>query len=118
VQYVPDLIERANVSELARLGAFQAKVLLASLWSLKHLEPSLRTLGLDPRALADSGEALCRRTLEDLTKVNGGDRIAAVAGPAVTRSFLVVKELMFPMREGASLFTRIRGAGRAVVLAN
>jgi hypothetical protein len=74
-------------------------------------------LGVDPRALADSGEALCRRTLDDLTKVNG-ERVGAVAGPAVTRSFLVVKELMFPRPEEASLFSRIRGAGRAAVLAN
>jgi hypothetical protein len=113
VQYAPLLVRPLKSTELAHLSAFQAKVLLASLFSLKRMEPSLRLLGVSPRKLADCGEAMCIRTLEDLARVNGGP-VMAVAGPSVRRSFRAAKELMFPVQP-VGVLGRVLHAGRALL---
>ena len=66
IQHAPDLMKGMTAPDLARLAAFETRVLLASLVSLKRMEPSLRTLGVDPRQLSDTGAHMLLGIMEQL----------------------------------------------------
>jgi len=55
MQYVPSLIAQCNKRELARLMAFQARILFWALWELKVLAPDFATLGIEPREVLERG---------------------------------------------------------------
>lgn len=114
VQYSPTLLRSLTSLEQAKLSAFQTQILLASLFSLKRMEPSLRSLGVDPRALSESGEDMMRKVMEQVIEANAGHPLGAIAGPFVDKSFAVTRELMFPTAE-TSMVGRLFKAGRALV---
>lgn len=118
IQHSPELVRGLNSREMARLSAFQSKILIASLFSLKRMEPSLLALGVDPRTLADAGEKMLLHILEQVAEANGGTPIGFIAGPIVHRSWSATVELMFPPEvQGRSLARRVREAGRAFLTA-
>jgi hypothetical protein len=115
VQHCPSLVKDMSRAEQARLVAFQGRMFITALVSLKRTVPALETLGIDPRQVAEAGRAMFDRITADLIRENGGTAVSAVAGPIVTRSFDATKEVMFPLdpRIGARLWE----AGRAFVKA-
>lgn len=113
VQHVPHLVRGLGRRDRLRLDAFQIKILLSALASLKLHEASFQCLGVDPRSVAEIGRQKMVATLALLAEANGED-VRALASPAVTRVFDASCELLFP--EGAastSLARRLREAGRA-----
>lgn len=112
IQHSPELVRGLGPADLARLSAFQTKILIASLFSLKRMEPSLQKLGVDPRALAETGEATLRRLLEQVAEANNGIPILAIGGPMVHLGWSATLEVMFPEMEGRSLVQRVRSVLR------
>src|SRR5262245_38543943 len=113
IQHSPELVRGMGPREVASLSAFQTKILLAALFSLKRMEPSLRRLGVCPRALAESGEEMLRTMMEQIMEANDGVVIAAIANPVVRRSFNAAKELMFPHDAASTITGRFAKAGLA-----
>lgn len=112
IQHAPDLMKGMGAPELARLAAFETRVLLASLVSLKRMEPSLRTLGVDPRALSETGTRMLLELMRQLEEAND-NRPTHALSTVVSRSFFATKELMFPRAGGERLGARVFEAGRA-----
>jgi hypothetical protein len=97
-----------------KLEAFQLRILLMALVSLKGLEPSFRKLGVDPREVAEIGKEKMVHTLELVADANGED-MKELAGPIVTRVFDATCELMFPVGQATrSLRRRLWETGRAL----
>ena len=115
VQHSPQVAARLGRRERARLVAFQGRMFMRALVSLKRTEPDFVTLGVDPRHVADSGRAMFDRIIAELTKANGGVTMHSVAGPIVTRSFDATKAVMFPMDPRFSM--RLRELSKAVLAA-
>lgn len=117
VQHAPDLCRGLSRRQRLRLDAFQVRILTASLFSLKALEPCFTRLGVDARAMADEGRARMTAAMDLLSEANGG-QVSAIAGPAVTRLFDAGTELMFPRGDGrSSVVKRVEQAGRVFVAA-
>lgn len=112
IQHVPDLIVHMSKSELARLAAFETRVLLASLVSLKRMEPSLRTMGVDPRKVSDAGTQMLLDLVEKVREANDGVAVFGLS-TVVSRSFFATQELMFPRGEVHGLSSRLYSAGMA-----
>lgn len=115
IQHAPDLLKGMSSAELARLAAFETRVLLASLVSLKRMEPSLRTLGVDPRALSESGTKMLLGLLDQLNEANDNAPVHVLSS-VVSRGFFATKELMFPRIGGERMASRVFEAGRAFIL--
>lgn len=115
IQHVPDLLASMSTTELARLAAFETRVLLASLVSLKRMEPSLRTLGVDPRKISDSGTHMLLDLVDKVREANDGVAVFGMS-TVVSRSFFATQELMFPRSGDDRITSRIFSAGRAFLL--
>lgn len=114
VQHVPDLVRKLGLRDRARLDAYQLKILLCALLSLKSMEGSFRSLGVDPRAIAETGKEKMILAVEMLTEANG-QKVGAVAGPTVKRLFDAACELLFPPPgSSGSVRSRLVHAGRAL----
>jgi hypothetical protein len=115
VQHTPDLVRGLRWRDRARLDAFQLKIVIAALFSLKSMEDSFVALGVDPRAVADYGKEKMMSAIELLAEANG-DRVNAVAGQTVSRIFEASCELIFPSGEGRnSVRRRLSQAARAAL---
>src|SRR6185503_4630434 len=68
IQHTPDLVAGMSIFDRARLDAFQMKILLSALFSLKSMEKSFRALGVDPRAVAEVGKEKMVETMELLAE--------------------------------------------------
>src|SRR5262249_2647755 len=86
IQHTPDLIRNIRWRDRASLDLFQLRILMAALFSLKSMESSFRSLGVDPRAIADYAKQKAMVAMELLAEANGRP-VDAVAGPAVSRIF-------------------------------
>lgn len=115
IQHAPELLRDLSAREFAQLTAFQTKLLLTALVSLKRLEAPLRKLGVDPRSIADEGTQRLLKVVDDLTDANQGRKLGVVAGPIVSRSFGAALELTFPRQGRGGLTHRLFDAGRALV---
>jgi hypothetical protein len=113
VQHCPVLAQDLSRADQARLVAFQGRMFITALVSLKRTAPALDALGIDPRAVAEAGRAMFDRITADLIRENGGTAVRAVAGPIVIRGFDATKEVMFPRDPRIS--ARLWEAGRAFV---
>jgi hypothetical protein len=109
VQHTPDLVRELRLWDRARLDAFQMKILLAALFSLKSMEKSFRALGVDPRAVAEAGKEKMVSCME-LLATSYGAQVTFVAGPTVQRVFDSTCELMFPRTATRSFAGRVREA--------
>lgn len=108
IQHTPDLVRGLGAVERARLNAFQMKILLSALFSLKSTEAQFRVLGVDPRAVAEVGKEKMMETMNMLAEAKGAG-VNEIAGPIVQRTFEATRELLFP-REDASMMHRLREA--------
>src|SRR6185503_7421383 len=73
VQHTPDLVRNLGFVERQRLNAFQLKLLISSLFSLKSMEDSFRALNVDPRMIAEVGKEKIIHTMEMLAEANGSN---------------------------------------------
>ncbi|MBI3723689.1 hypothetical protein HY251_07010 [bacterium] len=105
VQFLPELLRRMTRFEYARYVTFQLELLLASIAGLKHLEPDLRTLGIDARELIDLGARKQLSFLNDLAQQTGKNPTQPWAG----RIFDTAVEAFFPSRDDAKSWN-VRGA--------
>ena len=87
MQYLPLLMKDMSRLSVARLMTFQARVLFWAMWEAKVLEPDLRTLGIDPRALVEKARdkqlAGAVLTFVALAGLFGGSVTAFVIGMAI-----------------------------------
>lgn len=113
VQHCPVLVKDSSRADQARLVAFQGRMFVTALVSLKRTAPALSVLGVDPREVAEAGRAMFDRITSDLVRANGGTAVRSVAGPIVFRGFDATKEVMFP--RDPRLGARLWEAGRAFV---
>ncbi|MFO0723652.1 MAG: ferritin-like domain-containing protein [Myxococcota bacterium] len=115
IQHAPELLKNLSARDFAQLTAFQTKLLLTALVSLKRMELPLRRLGVDPRAIADEGTERLLKVVDELTAANQGRKLGVVAGPIVARSFGAALELTFPRQGRSRIAHRLFDAGRALV---
>jgi hypothetical protein len=114
IQYSPDLLRGMRHRDRAKLEAYQLKILLTSLASLKTLEPCFRRLGVNPRLVAEDGKNKMLMAMDMLAEANGGQR-TQLADAFVQRIFNATCELMFPLEVGAPAHRRLFDAGRALI---
>ena len=111
VQYLPVLMRDANKLDRVQLDAFQLRILMWALVSLKQNERHLAALGIDPRKVVLAGRRRMVETQQMLTQASGR-HFKEIAGPAVMRLFDAARALAFP--ESKTLPDRVVSAGRAL----
>lgn len=108
-QLVPALVAKMSIPARIGLALFQLELLASSVFSLKAMEPDLRTIGVDPRDILAIG---FRKQME-IHKAMREDFPAWPDDPPVNRLFHGLCELLFPS-EGqdakVSVLTRMRHA--------
>jgi hypothetical protein len=75
VQLLPRMLRGLSRLEIASLVAFQLRIMGLTLAGLKSLEPALRTLGLDPRAILHLGRAKQTLAFQELAAQLGVRRV-------------------------------------------
>lgn len=108
VQYLPALIQKMGKRELANLILFQTRALAYGVYYSKQIEPQLRILGIDPRAVLQRGRrkqvAALRESFEAIgISLDRKRNFALVATDVAT-------ELLFPVDESDRAATRLKAA--------
>jgi hypothetical protein len=99
VQHTPDLVRTMSAIDRARLAAFQLKMMVGALTSLKSMEKEFRILGVDPRAVAATGREKTLFAIGLLHEANG-EAVNEVAGPVYIALFDATCELLFSRTDG------------------
>ena len=112
VQYLPALIKTMNRREIAALIFFQCRVLACGVYYAKQLEPHLRALGIDPRAVIARGRrkqvAALRESFEAIgISLDRKRNFALTATDAAS-------EILFPRHAGDSARMRVRAAWEVI----
>ena len=111
---MPVLISKMSIPEHIGLGLFQLELLAASVFSLKAMEPDLRTIGVDPRDILAIG---FRKQMETQKAIREAFP-AWPEDPPVNRLFHGLCELLFPSEGSeARVPTRTRIAHAMAVVA-
>jgi hypothetical protein len=113
MQYLPFLMQDMSRLEIARLMAFQARVLFWALWEAKVLEPHLAVLGIDPRALVMRAREKQVAALTEAFKAIGLDP-DQVRSPAL-KAINGAVEILFPVAGERAPSARLRAAWKAMV---
>lgn len=111
VQVAPGLVKQLGPVGRARLVAFEARVLLAMLMSLKSAEADLRLIGGDPRILLEEGARRFNAIVEDYRAEVGQ---TSPEGQLLTRLFEAVMDAVFPRDLTLSLPARVKAAFSAL----
>jgi hypothetical protein len=113
MQYLPVLMKDMGRLSVARLMAFQARVLFWAMWEAKVLEPDLRTLGLEVRPLVERAREKQLAALNEAFKAIGLDPDRARTAPMIALTAAV--ELLFPTKDTrGSTRGRLRAAWQAM----
>ena len=100
VQLLPRLIRGLSKREGLALFAFQMRILGWTLAGLKSMEPSLRALGLDPKAILRLGRAKQTLAFQEMWE-ELGIRAVPRSRAAVIRTIRGVAEALFSEEPGA-----------------
>jgi len=112
VQYLPALIKAMNKREVAALIAFQCRVLVYGVYYAKQIEPHIRALGIEPRAVLERGRrkqvAALRESFEAIgISLDRKRNFALIATDAAN-------EMLFPESRDAGMRERLRNAWKVV----
>jgi hypothetical protein len=97
IQLVPQMVAKLSIAEAVSLAFFQLDLLIATLFSLKTIEPDLIEIGVDPRSML--GMAF-RKQADIDTKIRA-EFPQWPEDPPLRRAFEGVCEVLFPS-EGAA----------------
>ncbi len=108
VQHLPSMVAAMSPRELRRMLAFQGKLVAMATWGMKCLEPDMRVLGVDARAMFVRGRATqlaaLTETLAALDVLPGRGVVTALANS--------VTELLLPREELRGRWAQVRAAWR------
>jgi hypothetical protein len=112
VQLLPQMIRGLSRAEAVGLFAFQVRILGWTLAGLKSMEPALRALGLDPRAVLLVGRAKQTLAVQEMWSQLGITR-PPPAREVVIRAINGAAQALFSERPGVVARARafVRGAG-------
>jgi hypothetical protein len=112
VQYLPEMLKNESPARAADLIFFQIKIVAWTLAGLRNLEPDIRRIGVDPRAVMFLGKSKQLMANEMLWKEMG------IAKPPsrekIEAAIDAVSELMFPQQGRAIGWRKRWQAARAV----
>jgi len=112
VQALPGILRRMGIPGGLSLFAFQFRLLINVIRSLKAIEPDLRALGLSPRVVADHGTAKMNTSSRALFAEMG---VKSTYGHEVSsRAMGAIVELAFPTEQGAPLPARLSAAAHVI----